>query len=216
MAGREPAPERVRTSRRIRDLVVPILGGTVRQIINPLHWKTPGSAFPVRFHTDRGNRKPDACFRDLAPSYVQVGLAVDPQTVANGSLHLVPGSHKGPLADEGLLGNFSSRALDYGRPAAWGYGREDPVQPELEPGDILMWHVDTVHGPDLNRSGDTDRCLFINGYVKASQSTRGHWAFLRGRAVPLPPIDVPVRVQREDVFEHPDFEFVSDPGPPRD
>ena len=48
---------------------------------------------------------------------------------------------------------------------------------ELQPGDVALWHLYTVHGSGPNRSA-TDRRLYINGYVKASM--------LRSRRMDLP------------------------------
>jgi hypothetical protein len=69
--------------------------------------------------------------------------------------------------------------------------------------------VDTIHGSEMNGSAAMDRCLYINGYVDARNCMRGHWAFIEGQGVPLPPLDVPVLIHRDDIFDHLDVEFTS-------
>jgi hypothetical protein len=55
---------------------------------------------------------------------------------------------------------------------------------EMEPGDLLLWTLYTVHGSAPNVS-DTDRRFMINSYVRASDSERGEWAFRGGVSTPL-------------------------------
>ena len=85
----------------------------------------------------------------------------------------------------------------------------------LSPGDIAIWHVDTIHGSEMNQS-QKDRCLYINGYVDARNCMRGHWAFIDGQGVPLPPIDVPVLIHRDDIFDEIEFQFIPTPRHPTD
>jgi hypothetical protein len=55
---------------------------------------------------------------------------------------------------------------------------------EMEPGDLLLWTLFTVHGSAPNMS-TYDRCFMINSYVRASDSDRGEWAFKDGRSKAL-------------------------------
>ena len=57
----------------------PFIGRDVKQIINQMHWKMPGSRQTWGLHQDCRSRKPDRAFRNLADAYVQTGLAVDRQ-----------------------------------------------------------------------------------------------------------------------------------------
>ncbi len=50
---------------------------------------------------------------------------------------------------------------------------------EMEPGDLLLWTLFTVHGSAANVS-DYDRRFMINSYVRAGDSERGEWAFRDG------------------------------------
>ena len=69
---------------RMLTLLEPMIGRNIRQIVNQLHWKTPGSTFAVSFHRDRINRRPAEAFRALATSYVQTASVIDPMTAENG------------------------------------------------------------------------------------------------------------------------------------
>ncbi len=192
----------VRTDPRMLEILQPLIGVNVRQIINQLHWKTPGGSVAVRYHIDRHNRRPPECYRDLEHSYVQTGLAVDPQLVVNGVLKVIPGSHKQvtTVGSKKEFSNFTQTEVSTASVTAFGYKPEDLVCAECQPGDITLWHPDTIHGSEQNRHPTMDRCLYINGYVKAENCSRGAFSFIREQAIPLPPVEVPILIQAEDVF----------------
>jgi ectoine hydroxylase-related dioxygenase (phytanoyl-CoA dioxygenase family) len=56
----------------------------------------------------------------------------------------------------------------------------------MEPGDLLLWTLYTVHGSAPNLSGH-DRRFMINSYVRAADSDRGEWTFRDGVSTPLGP-----------------------------
>ena len=58
------------------------------------------------------------------------------------------------------------------------------VDLELDPGDVALWGLFTVHGSGVNRTG-RDRRVYINGYVNAEDCDLGTWAFRDGRPCPL-------------------------------
>lgn len=207
---REPILERARRDPRMLQILDPLIGRNVRQIVNQLHWKTPGSTFAVSFHRDRVNRRPAEAFRDLATSYVQTAIVIDPMTDANGALLVVPGSHRRePRSVHPGKGNFVAGDVSRDYLAAEGYGERDLRPIYAAPGDVVLWHVDTIHGSEMNHSSTMDRCLYINGYVDARNCMRGHWAFIEGQGIPLPPIEVPVLVHRDDIFDHLGLEIAS-------
>lgn len=212
----EPALEAMRRDPRMLRILAPLIGTDIRQIINQIHWKTPGCAFAVNFHRDRINRRPAEAFRDLANSYVQTGTAIDPMTPENGALLVVPGSHRRAPAEHPAGSSFSGSDARRDYLEREGYSEDDLLPIYADPGDIAMWHVDTIHGSDQNRSATMDRCLYINGYVKARNCMRGQWAFIRGHGVPLPPVDVPVLIQRDDIFDHLELERAAGPLKPYD
>jgi ectoine hydroxylase-related dioxygenase (phytanoyl-CoA dioxygenase family) len=119
-------------------------------------------------------------------SYVTTGLAIDPAGRENGCLRIIPGSHRLGylcLSDDGPLmkGVTEEPVL-----RAAGLDPGAIVEIELEPGDLVMWSLLTVHGSDINRS-QKDRAFLLSSYVKAANSDRGEWAFRDGESVALGP-----------------------------
>jgi hypothetical protein len=55
------------------------------------------------------------------------------------------------------------------------------VQLEMEPRDLVLWTLYTVHGSGPNTSVRDERILMINSYMRAADSpSRGEWAFRIG------------------------------------
>lgn len=198
---RDPVLERYRRDPRLLDILRPLIGDNLKQIINQLHWKPPGAAFAdFAFHQDARFRRPRSAYRDLAASYVQTGIAVDAHRADNGAMIVLPGSH--------LLGEMDftdgvrvmDRALAEADLIRLGLDPARAVTLEMAPGDLALWSVMTVHGSGPNRSDD-DRRLYINGYVIAANCDRGEWAFRDGRPCPLPA--TPSLVHYERLFERP-------------
>jgi ectoine hydroxylase-related dioxygenase (phytanoyl-CoA dioxygenase family) len=200
----DPALAAWRTDRRLFELVAPLLGPDIKQIINQLHWKPAGSlAADFAFHQDARFRRPRTCYRNLAASYVQTGIAVDPHTAESGALRVLPGSHR--------LGE-----VDLGAGAVMGVGAPedtlrraglDPgalVEVELEPGDVALWSPFLVHGSGRNRSRH-DRRFYLNGYVRAADCDRGEWAWRDGEPCPL---GAPVLVHYEQLLDRPGPHYI--------
>jgi len=124
--------------------------------------------------------------RNLATSYVQTGLAIDPHTTDSGCMKFIRGSHtRGDLdldTQAEVLGRSMSDAVLEGA----GLSPDDLVEVILEPGDLAFWSPYLVHGSGANRS-DHRRRLYINGYVRAEDCDRGEWAFRDGKPVPFGP-----------------------------
>src|SRR5581483_5701627 len=107
----------VRIDPRMVRLLEPLIGRDLKQIINQLHWKAPGSLSDFAWHQDSRFRRPASAYRDLASSYVQTGLAIDPHTPESGCMRIIPASHKhgnldldttvkvleNPMRDEALI-----------------------------------------------------------------------------------------------------------------
>jgi ectoine hydroxylase-related dioxygenase (phytanoyl-CoA dioxygenase family) len=72
------------------------------------------------------------------------------------------------------------------------------VDVELEPGDIALWGLLTVHG-SLPNDSDHDRAFGISSYVNGARSQRGEWAFRDGEPQRLG--DVPQVCKDERLHE---------------
>lgn len=182
-----PYFEQLRRSEPYRRALIPLLGADIKQVAQQIHWKPPDAERTgFRFHQDLRFRERRDAFRDLMTSYITTGLAIDPATRENGCLRIIPGSHRLGylgLSDDGPLmkGVTEEPAL-----RAAGLDPEAMVDIELEPGDLVMWSLLTVHGSDINRS-QKDRAFLLSSYVKAANSDRGEWTFRGGESVALGP-----------------------------
>jgi ectoine hydroxylase-related dioxygenase (phytanoyl-CoA dioxygenase family) len=201
-----PALNAVRLDRRMCALVAPLIGDSLKQIINQLHWKPPGAAQgDFAWHQDCRFRQPESAYRDLATSYVQVGLAVDPHTPASGGMKFVPGSHlRGDLHME-IAGAVMENRLSDNALLAAGLDPASVVTIDLEPGDVAVWSPFLVHGSGPNSAGHARR-LYINGYVTAASCDRGEWAFRDGQPVPFGL--EPALVHFEALHERPEPHYI--------
>jgi ectoine hydroxylase-related dioxygenase (phytanoyl-CoA dioxygenase family) len=186
---------------RFAELLDPLIGSDLKQIINQVHWKAPGSLGDFAWHQDSRFRRPATAFRSLATAYVQTGLAIDPHVPESGCMRVIPRSHLagdlGMECSELVLGTAPSDAAleEVGLSAA------DAVDLLLEPGDLALWSPYLVHCSGTNRS-DHKRRLYINGYVRADDCDRGEWAFRGGCPVPFGP--VPALVHYDELRERPE------------
>lgn len=184
VAWLDPVLEQVRRDPRLLAILEPLIGRDLKQIINQLHWKPPGARAEFGFHQDSRSRRPREAYRDLAQSYVQTGIAIDPQTSENGAVVIVPGSHRGGELPFDPARPSMHEALDDQDLVRLGVDPKSVITLHLEPGDMALWHVHTLHGSGSNRS-TMDRRFYINGYVTAANCDRGEWAFRDGRPCPL-------------------------------
>jgi ectoine hydroxylase-related dioxygenase (phytanoyl-CoA dioxygenase family) len=180
-----PLMERMRRSQKYYAVLEPFLGADIKQISHQVHWKPPGAKYTsYRFHQDARFREGNIKDFSYLRSTVTTGLAIDRQTAENGALRVIRGSHRSGylgLSDDGpiMVGQTQDEEL---RRA--GLELSNIVTCEMEPGDLLLWTLFTVHGsaPNISRY---DRRFMINSYVRAGDSERGEWAFRGGVSTPL-------------------------------
>lgn len=190
---------------RIAQLLTPFLGDDMKQIINQVHWKKPGGLGDFAFHQDSRFRKPTSAYRNLASSYVQTGLAIDPHNPMSGGLQFLPGSHRcGDLSlaldDAVMESRPQAEALE-----AAGLDPAALIHLDLDPGDFVLWSPYLVHGSATNHSTHFRR-FYINGYVTAADCDRGEWAFRNG--VPQPLGGQPALVHYEQLYERPEPHYL--------
>ena len=180
----QPVLNSVRLDRRMARMLGPLLGSDLKQIINQIHWKEPGGRAEFAWHQDSQFREPAHAYRNLGGSYVQTGLAIDPQTPRAGCMRFIPGSHLNGDLKLDTPKEVLGVAMDDEVLLSAGLSPEHAVEVVLEPGDLALWSPFTVHGSGVNRSGHRRR-LYVNGYVRAEDCDRGEWAFRGGRPVPF-------------------------------
>ena len=197
---------RTRLDRRMFEILEPLLGPDIKQIINQLHWKPPGADMAeFGFHQDIAFRRPPEAYRNTHGSYVQTAIAVDPQRAENGAMKLYPGSHRLGALRFPDGGRVMERPLRDGDLRAVGLDPAKLVDLVLDPGDVAIWNLYTVHGSGPNASAG-DRRLYLNGYVAAADCDRGEWAFRGGRPCAL---GDPVLVHYEELFTRPEPHYVA-------
>ena len=182
----QPVLNGVRLEPRMAAVLDPLIGGDCKQIINQVHWKTPGAMGDFAWHQDSRFREPKAAYRNLGSSYVQTGLAIDPHTPTSGCMRFIPGSHRRGALDLDCTSEVLGTQMSDAVLEAVGLSADDAVDLVLEPGDLALWNPFLVHGSGANRAGHRRR-LYINGYVRAEDCDRGEWAFRGGLPVPLGP-----------------------------
>jgi len=203
----QPMLNHVRLDARFAELLEPLIGNDLKQIINQVHWKAPGSLGDFAWHQDSRFRRPATAYRNLARAYVQTGLAIDPHTRQSGCMRIIPRSHmRGDLAmDSSKL--VLGRAMTDAALREVGLSAGDAVDLLLDPGDLALWSPYLVHGSGENLSNHRRR-LYINGYVRAVDCDRGEWAFRNGHPVPLGPR--PALVHYEELHAQPGPHYVDD------
>jgi ectoine hydroxylase-related dioxygenase (phytanoyl-CoA dioxygenase family) len=197
--------DKVRLDTRIAELLDPLIGGNLKQIINQVHWKAPGTLGEFAWHQDSRSRRPPSAYRNLADSYVQTGIAIDPHGPESGGMRFIPGSHlRGDLGmdcSKKALGTaMTGTALEQA-----GLDESEMIELVLEPGDFALWSPYLVHGSGSNRSQHRRR-FYINGYVRAEDCDRGEWAFRGGAPVPLG--RTPALVHYEELYDRPEPHYV--------
>jgi ectoine hydroxylase-related dioxygenase (phytanoyl-CoA dioxygenase family) len=203
-----PLLEEIRRSPGVYAAIGPLLGPDIRQISHQIHWKPPGAKYTFyRFHQDARFRESRSRAADYVRYSVNTGLAIDPQTTANGALRVVPRSHRLGylgLSDDGpiMVGETPDAEL-----RRVGLDPNSIVTCEMAPGDLLLWTLFTVHGSAPNVS-QYDRRFMISSYVRADQSERGEWAFRGGVSTPLGP--EPEICKYEQLRERPGPFYIED------
>ena len=200
----DPVLDEMRRAPALLPLLEPLLGRDIKQIINQLHWKPPGTRAEFAYHQDVRFRRPREAFRNLFESYVQTGIAIDRHRRGNGAMRLLPNSHlagerelagAGPVLDQAMADASLERA---------GFDPKELVDLELEPGDVALWNVYTIHGSGPNETGG-ERRFYLNGYVRGPDCDRGEWTWEGGKARPL---GAPTLVHYEALFTDPEPHYL--------
>ncbi len=136
-------------SRRIVDTMESLLGGEVYHYHSKLTAKEPFEGGAWEWHQDYGYWYNNGC---LFPLMGTVMVALDKCTQDNGCLQVVRGSH--------LLGRIDHGVMKGNQVGADPHRLDQVLQQlevvyaEMEPGDALFFHCNTLHRSDQNRSPD--------------------------------------------------------------
>ncbi len=173
-----------RVEPRLLEILAPLIGNSLKQAINTMFWKQPGSTIDhFSYHQDCRFRFASA-LRDLGASYVPVGIAVDPHRPENGAMKIYPGSHRLGQIALGIAGPVSQTALNDDDLREHSLEPSHLVDLVLDPGDVALWGPYTIHGSGPNKSA-IDRRFYVNGYISAQNCDIGEWAFRNAHPCPL-------------------------------
>lgn len=145
----------MRVHPKILSCVQALLGPDLVQIVNQVNFNPPGSGSGWGWHQDYRFRKPG--IENLMHDFVQTILAIDLCSPKTGGLRLVPGSFR--LGDL-QLDTDNEHAESFFNP-------ETAVQPELQPGDLILFNSHVIHGSTANQSA-CQRRVYINGYARGT------------------------------------------------
>lgn len=130
----------------VLDMVAQLIGPRIELYHSKLLMKAPHVPGFFPWHQDYGYWH----FGEELPAQVNCALAIDPQTIANGCLHYVPGSHK-----FGLLNHHKFE----GDAFVWGLGKDfnqfNSVPVEYDPGDMCFFGSLVIHGSQPNRTNES-------------------------------------------------------------
>ena len=163
----QPVLNSVRLDLRFAELLEPLIGYNLKQIINQVHWKAPGSLGDFAWHQDSRFRRPASAYRNLATSYVQTGLAIDPHTPESGCMS---SSRAAICAAIWTWIRRSWCSVPRCRTTCWSRSACRLRMPSSccsNRATLLSGAPYLVHGSGTNRSNHKRR-LYINGYVRAT------------------------------------------------
>ncbi|MCB0061913.1 MAG: phytanoyl-CoA dioxygenase family protein [Caldilineaceae bacterium] len=133
---------------KILSIVAQLIGHGIRTNGNKLNMKYAQFGSPVEWHQDW------SFYPHTNDDLLAVGIAIDPMTLENGCLLVIPGSHKGPV-----LNHHHSKGFFVGAVTEPNFDPSDAVPILLDAGGISIHHVRTLHGSAPNTSANPRRLL---------------------------------------------------------
>lgn len=133
-------------SERIVDAMEALLGDEVYHYHSKMSIKRARTGGAWSWHQDYGYWYQNGClFPDMASAFI----AIDPNTKANGCLQVLRGSHKMGRIEHGRFGDQTGADPDRVDAAKKNM---EIIYVEIEPGDTLFFHSNTLHRSDQNTS----------------------------------------------------------------
>jgi ectoine hydroxylase-related dioxygenase (phytanoyl-CoA dioxygenase family) len=153
----------VARSERVAGGAAALLGGEVYHYHSKLTMKMPGHGGRWEWHQDYGYWYQNGC---LFPDMLSVGVAVDPQTKANGCMQMLKGSQLMGRIEHGRVAGQTGADVERVEHAM---ERLELVHCEMAPGDAVFFHANTLHASAANTS-DKPRRLLICCYNAAANN----------------------------------------------
>jgi len=153
----------VARSARVAGGAAVLLDGEVYHYHSKLMMTMPGHGSRWEWHQDYGYWYQNGC---LFPDMLSVAVAVDPQTRANGCMQMLKGSHRMGRLDHGRVAGQTGADVERVERAI---ERLELVHCEMQPGDALFFHANTLYASAANTT-DQSRRLLICCYNKATNN----------------------------------------------
>lgn len=145
---------------RIVGAMEQLLDGEVYHYHSKMMLKEPRVGGAWEWHQDYGYWYQNGC---LFPDMASCLIALDPATKANGCIQMLKGSHKLGRVEHGRFGGQTGADPERVEQAM---KRMELAYCEMNPGDAVHFHSNTLHRSDENRS-DTSRWSLICCYNAA-------------------------------------------------
>lgn len=136
----------VARSHRVVDRMEQLLSGPVYHYHSKMSIKEPFTGGAWAWHQDYGYWYN---FGYMFPDMASCFLAVDPNTRENGCMQVLKGSHRMGRIEHGTFGDQTGADPERTTEAM---KMLDLVYVEMEPGDALFFHSNTLHRSDQNKS----------------------------------------------------------------
>ena len=136
----------VSRSERIVGAMEKLLEDEVYHYHSKMILKEPRVGGAWEWHQDYGYWYQNGC---LYPDLASIYIALDPATRENGCLQLLRGSHQIGRIEHGLYNGQQCADPDHADVAA---ERLETIYGEMEPGDGLFFHANTLHRSDANHT----------------------------------------------------------------
>ncbi len=134
---------------QLLEILTRLIGDQVRLSHTKINMKSANGGAALEWHQDWA----------FAPhtnmSTCVASIMLDGATAENGAMQVIPGSHKGPLLDHHDEEGFFCGAVD---PSLIDMSKAALL--EGPPGTVSFHHPMTLHGSNVNRSGQPRRILF--------------------------------------------------------
>ena len=139
---------------RLLDLVRDLVGPELKTLSTNIFNKPPGVDGRHPLHQDLR-------YFALRPAdgIVATWTAIQPCTRENGCLAIIPGSHRGELAEHD---DPDWDQINFGFFAARGVDLEARIHIEMQPGDTLLFHPLLIHGSGRNRTDGFRRAISVH------------------------------------------------------
>ena len=140
-----------------------LLGGEVYNYTHALNVKPAGGGGSFRWHQDYGYWYENGI---LFPDMLNAVTAIDPAQRDSGCIQVLKGSQR-----MGRVRHVTDRGQKCADPqrVAWARSVLELVHVEMEPGDVMFQHCNTLHGSEPNTSRSR-RALMVCSYNRASNN----------------------------------------------